>query len=239
MKWNCLYIVLLCFAMSTSAQQRKYTVANAHSHNDYEQPVPFFAAFKAGFGSIEADIFLGDGKLYVAHDAADIRPERTLSVLYLDPLSNAISTDSSRQLILLIDVKTAAKPTLDTLLSLLSNYGTLTACRNIKIVISGNRPPIAAWTSYPAWLFFDGRFNEQYGPDVLPRVALLSGNYRLYDETGIAAAIKKAHELNKPTRFWATPDNANAWRQLMQLNVDYINTDRIAELAEFLRNAGN
>jgi alkaline phosphatase len=35
------------------------TVSNAHSHNDYEQPIPFRMAYQAGFGSVEADIFGG------------------------------------------------------------------------------------------------------------------------------------------------------------------------------------
>jgi hypothetical protein len=42
-----------------------YTIANTHSHNDYEQRVPFWTAYNAQFGSIEADIFLVDGRLMV------------------------------------------------------------------------------------------------------------------------------------------------------------------------------
>jgi hypothetical protein len=36
---------------------RRYTVANTHSHNDYEQHTLFWMAWQAQFGSIEADIF--------------------------------------------------------------------------------------------------------------------------------------------------------------------------------------
>ncbi len=41
----------------------RYTIANTHSHNDYEQPIPFWTAYNAQFGSIEADVFLVDGRL--------------------------------------------------------------------------------------------------------------------------------------------------------------------------------
>ena len=41
--------------------------------------------------------------------------------------------------------------------------------------------------------------------------------------------------LHKPVRFWDAPDNANAWKQLEQLGVEYINTDHIRELAAFFQ----
>lgn len=44
------------FTVGTFAQQRNYSVSNAHAHNDYEHPAPFYTAYNAGFGSIEADI---------------------------------------------------------------------------------------------------------------------------------------------------------------------------------------
>ena len=38
-----------------------------HSHNDYAQKRPFWGAYEAGADSIEADVFLVDGELLVAH----------------------------------------------------------------------------------------------------------------------------------------------------------------------------
>jgi hypothetical protein len=55
------------------------------------------------------------------------------------------------------------------------------------------------------------------------------------DEMILEAAVKKSHGLNKPVRFWNAPDNPNAWHQLMDLEVDFINTDHIQELAAFLQ----
>ena len=49
-----------------SAQSRVYSsVENVHSHNDYLQNVPFYTAYSARCASIEADVFLVDGELYV------------------------------------------------------------------------------------------------------------------------------------------------------------------------------
>lgn len=41
----------------------------------------------------------------------------------------------------------------------------------------------------------------------------------------------KLFQLNKPIRFWATPDTQLSWKALMEMGVDYINTDKITELA--------
>ena len=66
--------------------QAQYTTLNAHSHNDYEQKIPFFTAYNAHFGSIEADIWAVNGVLFVAHDSVEITPARTLDALYLQPI---------------------------------------------------------------------------------------------------------------------------------------------------------
>src|SRR5256885_2951300 len=53
-----------------------------HAHNDYEHPHPLFDALDAGARSVEADVFLVNGKLLVAHSWVDVRPERSLQSLY-------------------------------------------------------------------------------------------------------------------------------------------------------------
>src|SRR3954470_22936373 len=59
---------------------------HAHAHNDYEHARPLFDALDHGFCSVEADVFLAGGKLLVGHTPRDLRPDRTLEALYLDPL---------------------------------------------------------------------------------------------------------------------------------------------------------
>jgi alkaline phosphatase len=229
-------------------------VSNAHAHNDYEHPVPFYTAYEAGFGSIEADIFLRGEQLYVAHDSADIKPERTLAGLYLDPLQTQIEKNNglvypnrSKKLILLIDLKTAAEPTLDKLLKLFEQYKTLTKATSLNIVITGNQPDPSRLSSYPSFIYFDGRLSQTYPEDALKKIALFSDNFRKYslwngegklsdqDRVKLVPAISKAHALGKPIRFWATPDLPNAWQTMIDLKVDFINTDKIKEVAEFLK----
>src|ERR1700750_333937 len=60
--------ILLPAPISIMDGHRLYTVANTHSHNDYEQPTPFWMAYQEQFGSIEADIFWLNGQLIVAHN---------------------------------------------------------------------------------------------------------------------------------------------------------------------------
>jgi alkaline phosphatase len=249
----CFILVLNLFSIGTFAQERKYTVSNGHAHNDYNHPVPFYTAYNAGFGSIEADIILKNHQLYVAHDTIDITSKKTLQSLYLDPLQKVIQknkghvyTDSLKNLLLLIDLKTPAEPTLETFLQVLQHYKMITGCLTLKIVITGNQPDVSRLTSYPSYIFFDGDLNKNYTIESLNKVALFSDNFRNYtswngegflvesDREKIKRAVTKSHTLNKPIRFWAAPDLPNAWYQLMSLNVDYINTDKIHEISAFL-----
>ena len=56
------------------------------------------------------------------------------------------------------------------------------------------------------------------------------------DETErIVNVIKKAHELGKPIRFWAIPDQRGAWAKLIELQVDILNTDNVVEAAAFIK----
>src|SRR5687768_14438029 len=99
----------------------------AHAHNDYEHARPLLDALSHGFTSVEADIYLVEGKLLVAHDREDLKPGRTLAGLYLDPLRELARGKKSifnngETLTLLVDIKTEAGPTYEALRELLANY---------------------------------------------------------------------------------------------------------------------
>src|SRR6186713_1243881 len=129
------------------AQERGYSIANTHSHNDYKQAIPFWLAYSHGFGSIEADIFLVDGGLLVAHSRKELDPRLTLERLYLQPIleclkknKGSVYADPSRGLQLLIDIKTDSIHTLDKLVETIRKYPELVACPTLHFVITGNRP---------------------------------------------------------------------------------------------------
>ena len=235
------------------AQHRHYSPSIIHAHNDYEQPIPFWQAYHAGAGSIETDIFLSEGKLKVAHNWKDVPHAPTLAQLYLNPLDSMIKLngnrpfkDSTKILQWMIDIKTEAKTTLDALLSALQGFHSIIHCRNIKIVISGNRPPVSAMHTYPAYIYFDGLPSVDYPENVLPKIAMISDNLKKYtdwngkgiftatDKKKISEVIEKAKVIDKPVRFWNAPDAINAWYQLIKAGVGYINTDYPKELAMFL-----
>jgi alkaline phosphatase len=243
--------LLLCAA--AFAQPAQYTVANAHSHNDYEQPVPLYTAYNEAFGSIEADIFLNNGELLVAHDTNELAAHRTLENLYLKPLQSFIKKNKGyayanphRQLQFMIDIKTDSVTTLNKLVTLLKKYPVLIKCPTLHFVISGNRPAESAFAAYPAFINFDGELQKYYPAAALSRVVMLSADLKHYTmwngKADLPAAqydslqriIDRAHALKKTVRFWGAPDNENAWRQLMKLKVDYINTDSIKALSHFL-----
>src|SRR5690348_17762292 len=86
-------------------------LTNVHAHNDYEHAHPLFDALAHGFCSVEADIHLVDGKLLIAHDRSQVKPERTLEALYLKPLLERVKKNHGHvylggpEFTLLIDVK--------------------------------------------------------------------------------------------------------------------------------------
>ncbi|MBC7828269.1 MAG: alkaline phosphatase [Chitinophagaceae bacterium] len=242
---------------SINAQPRVYTTANAHSHNDYEKPVPFHDAYKHQFGSIEADIFLlnGSDELYVAHYKSDLdKKRRTLDSLYLLPLVNCIRknngfvyADTSRKLQLMIDIKTEAVPTLTRLITQLRKYPELINSPTLQVVISGNRPIADSFYLYPPFIQFDGILGTAYSKIALSRIAMLSAPFAQFSRWNgietipekqrieLAKFIVQAHEVNKPVRLWGAPDTIDGWKEFMRLQVDYINTDHIRELSEFLK----
>ena len=248
-----IFVCLLLIAGTARAQSIRYTVANTHSHNDYEQPTPFWMAWQEQFGSIEADIWLRDGVVLVGHDTNEIKTGRTLEEYYIKPLQACAKqnngypyADTARRLQILIDVKEDSVKALAALIALLDKYPALEHSSKIRWVISGNRPAPEDYTSYPPFIAFDGVLHARYTPEALSRIAMMSDDLRYYtrwDHAGIpasartmlSAVVKASHELDLPVRFWDAPDFPAAWAQLKALQVDYINTDHIQDLANWLR----
>ena len=236
--------VLFFMVIGTKAQSIIYSAANAHSHNDYEQQRPFYMAYNEQFGSMEADIYLVKGKLLVAHEPKQLDSTKTIESLYLQPLTAYRNGD--RKLQLLIDIKTQGVATLDTLISVLKKYPFIIQNKNFKIVISGNRPADSLYATYPNFIWFDGTLGKEYNKVQLSKIALLSESFYTFikskftfplqqnEKEKVAAAIEKGHAYGKPVRLWATPDYPAAWEGLIEMQVDFLNTDKINALADFL-----
>ncbi|MET9479512.1 phosphatidylinositol-specific phospholipase C/glycerophosphodiester phosphodiesterase family protein [Streptomyces sp. NPDC006638] len=209
-------------------------LAHAHAHNDYLHPRPLHDALDHGFTSVEADIFLVDGELLVAHEATDLDPARTLRSLYLDPLRSRVRAHHGsvyrgyhRPVQLLIDIKnegaaayTELHRQLTAYRSLLSTYAYgVVRPGAVTPVISGDRAarvPMEAQRVRHA--FYDGRLDDlgtAAGADFVP---LISANWTQtfsWSGTGpiptaeratLRTLVDTAHRRGQRVRFWSTPD---------------------------------
>ncbi len=92
-----LLITLTCSCSRNLIPAGPKPLPRAHAHNDYEHDRPLLDALGHGFTSVEADIHLVNGDLFVAHGPDEIKPERTLRSLYLEPLSTRIARNGHRR----------------------------------------------------------------------------------------------------------------------------------------------
>jgi alkaline phosphatase len=245
------HLVFLLFAglLSVNVFAQSFTVTKGHAHNDYVHTTPFFEAYNLGFGSIEADVFLLNNELYVAHDSTEINKERTLNALYITPILKEIAKNGGKikqPLQLLIDLKTTGN-TMQVLEKQLLIHKRIFENSNISFVISGEMPAPRHFSKYDKLLQFDGRVNTHYNKQQLKRVAMFSHNFSDIEKwkgqvplasnkmDEIAVIIKKVHQKKKKLRFWATPDTKLGWNTLINLTVDYIGTDNLSALAHYLK----
>jgi alkaline phosphatase len=248
-------LVWLCLTyIHTNAQ---FSTLNAHSHNDYNQDIPFWNAYYNHFGSIEADIWAVKGKLYVSHELANIASDKTLDELYILPIvklfhqNNGNAWKNKTEFFqLVIDIKSSCEPTLSLLICKLSKYKNVfdrsVNPNAIKIVITGNIPLPSEYDKYPSFIFFDGNPRNNYTSQQIKRVAMFSvdlnkytswngkGNIITSEHRALQQLVDSVHNLGNKIRFWDAPDVINAWKTLINLGVDYINTDHIGKVAEYL-----
>jgi len=246
--------IALIFYCTVAAAQIK-----VHSHNDYLQTIPLLNAYKEGADQIEADVYLLGDSLVVAHGKKQINPANSLNKLYLKPISaffaqwdKRVSADRNYTFSLMIDVKQDWPNVYQALQKEIEKYGTVfdrsQSLRAIQIVISGVRPPANTFHTYPDWLYFDGLPNVDYTRSDLKKVAFISDDFKKYstwngigelplaDKEKLQTVIKQAKKIKKPIRFWAAPDTEECWKQLYQLGVNIINTDKVGECKRYLSN---
>jgi hypothetical protein len=243
------------------ATKQPAPLLRAHSHNDYEHQRPLLDALDHGFCGVEADIYLVDGKLLVAHDRDKVKPDRTLQALYLDPLRERVRQNNGRvyrggpSVTLLIDVKSDAEKTYAVLREVLKEYVAMltrfspdkTETNAVTIVISGNRSRQIMTEERIRYAAYDGRLDDLTGANSKHLIPLISDNWsRLFKWNGVGPmpegekatlveTVTKAHQQGRRVRFWATPDVSAVWNELLAAGVDLINTDDLAGLERLLR----
>jgi hypothetical protein len=235
-------------------------LANAHAHNDYQHPRPLFDALQLGFRSIEADIWLVQDTILVAHDRKDLSPERNFEEMYLKPLLNRFSENNgwiyspNQTVILLIDIKSNGDEIYPKLKQLLEKYRPILKSPlpqrqpAVQAILSGNRPIKLVQQDTDRLVFIDGRIETLEDRDLNSRLfPLISDNWRNHfrwkgegefpqqEKEKLIAIVKKTHSQGCLLRFWATPENEKIWGVLRDHGVDLIGTDELDKLASFLK----
>ena len=257
--------IALVLTVGIGTSEAKETAAvkplpQAHAHNDYLHERPLLDALSHGFTSVEADVFLVDGKLLVGHTRSELKAGRTLEALYLDPLHRRVRDGAGRvypgggRFHLLIDIKTAAEPTYAALAKVLAKYDEMiSVVRNgnletkaVDVTISGNRPQETMAAEAVRYAGIDGRLGDLDSKMPSHLMPLISDNWNLHfqwrgkgpiseaDRQKLEEIVKQAHKRGRRVRFWATADTIAMWQVLHEAGVDLINTDDLAGLEKFL-----
>ena len=232
----------------------------AHAHNDYLHKRPLLDALAHGFCSAEADVFLVDGVLLVAHERSSLDKRKTLKALYLDPLLERTRGNSGRVhkggpvFTLLIDIKDDAGKTYAALHSLLEKYvdmlsevrGGKYRARAVKVVISGNRPRLLMKSQELRFAGVDGRIGDLDSREPAHFLPMISdrwskvfkwrgkGTISPAEAARLREIVRKAHTAGRVVRFWATPEDPAVWKVLLESGVDLVNTDDLPGLRKFL-----
>ena|ERR1035437_5675383 len=261
---NFIFVVILFTANQLVADGQLLLITQAHAHNDYMHARPLFDALDHGFCSVEADIFLVNGKLLVAHELSKTNPERTLQALYLDPLRERVQKNGGHvypngpEFTLLIELKQDWRLAYPALHSVLTNYSdVLVSFPNgmkqtnaIIAIITGHRDETMFADETVRYAALDGQLSDLDKNPPVTFAPWLSENWKTYFHWNGAGAIPetelrklqaivtRAHKQGRRVRFWNAPDNPNFWQVMHVAGVDLINTDDLAGVENFFR-AGN
>ncbi len=257
MKWA-FFCFLVCRLVL--AQNDPVPLARAHAHNDYEHKRPLFDALDHGFCSVEADIWLINDKLLVAHDEINVRSNRTLQALYLDPLRQRVKASGGRvyrggpPISLLVDVKSNAQETYRKLRTVLQGYediltrfeGGRVFTNAITVIVSGNRARETMAAEAIRFCGLDGRLADlelDVSSSFIPWISDTwrsnfkwtgDGPFPAEEKQKLKQIVSRAHARGQIVRLWAAPSGPAAWSELLAAGVDLLNTDDLPEMKAFL-----
>ncbi len=258
-----LLLTSLCLTFCLSANAQVVPLPQAHAHNDYEHNRPLLDALAHGFTSVEADVHLIDGELYVAHARPLFKnKKKTLEALYLEPLAQRVHAHEGSvypgyegEFLLMIDIKADGEAVYQLLHQQLKAYRDILTFYEsgekktgaVTIFLSGDRPVDLAKADPNRLVGIDGRpsdLGKGYTADFMPVISDSYKNHLSWKAKGpisekewayLQRLAERVHAEGKKLRLWASPDRPLAWKTLKAAGVDLINTDKLEELSTFLR----
>ena len=252
-------LAFLCLSLLSQGAE-PVPLIHAHAHNDYEHKRPLLDALDHGFCSVEADIYLVDGQLLVAHDRSKVKPERTLQALYLDPLRERVKKNGGRvypggpECTLLIDLKPRWQTIYPVLRDTLTNYADMlttfesggTKTNAIRVILTGYQSKEMFAGESLRYACLDGGLgdlNSGAPADLVPWISSNWGQNFSWRGTGpmpeaeklrLQTIVSKAHAQGRQVRFWGGPDHLVFWQAMRANGVDLVNTDDLDGAQKFL-----
>jgi hypothetical protein len=221
-----------------------------------------YDALDNGFTNIEADIFLKNNKLIVAHVFPYFKGKRTLETLYFKPLSERIAENNgkvyanyNKPVILMIDIKTNAGNTYEALKPLLEKYKSILTSledgrityRAVTVVLSGHKPYEQIGNEQDRLAFIDEDLRKVSRDTTMSNMFTMAsckysrmlrwdgkGIFPVAERNKLCAFVTLAHRMGEKVRLWASPEKKVVWDELLHCGVDLINTDKLVTLRKYL-----
>ena len=253
-----IYLITPVCVPAADAEARP--LSQAHAHNDYRHERPLEDALEHGFCSVEADVFLVDNKLLVAHSYLELNTEKSLVSLYIEPLVERVRANGGKvypegpEFTLMVDIKASGEAVYAALHAELAKYPDVFSSvqygllkrRAVRVIISGDRPIEAIEAEKIRFAAIDGRLTDLDSKRPTHLMPLISdrwsshfrwrgkGPMPLDERAKLQKIVSRAHRAGRRVRFWGTPDDPIVWKELKRAKVDLMNADDLDGLREFL-----
>lgn len=229
-----------------------------HAHNDYEHGRPLLDALAQGFESVEADIWLDGADIGVSHGGAPY--VGSLSSLYLDPLAQRIADNNGsvhgdgKPFFLWIDLKQGSAELQTLLADQLSAREWLTEFDDegvvkqgaVTVFLTGDDAGKKSLVNRAAPRRFARDSNDFKSTDVpadgkwrayaVNYFAFMqwdgNGNLPITQKRQLENLVNGAHASGRVIRIFSNPDTPEYWRAAKAAGVDFVNTDKLEQLAQ-------
>jgi hypothetical protein len=234
-----------------SAADWPLLLQRVHSHNDYQQKRPLLDAVEAGINSVEADLWLENGKLLVGHDRGKWRGE--FETLYLQPLEHLseqgkLPGGEQKTFLLWLDLKDENPELRSSLRQVLEAQPFMHRLDlpdvRLEVILTGNKAAKETYVeeySSPNVTRDSNIFSDDdpLGSTSWSWYALdwkkLStwkgtGDMPAADRTRLHELVTKIHNKQRKLRLWNHPSTLPFRQEALAAGVDRIGTDTIPPL---------